>query len=156
MAASTQLKYEALAQQWDALQVIFESLPVGVIVADSEGRLLFSNPAAETILGNGSIDLTPQDATSIYGWYSPDQVTLLDQEQLPLVRAIHGETVADEVVFVRTLQQRSGVWIKVNAWPLPDSMERVCGGVVVFHNITKDREAMQALILLAQVVTLRG
>jgi len=122
------------------------------MVADFDGRLLFSNPAAEKILGCGPIDFAPQDATSIYGWYLPDQETLLDPEQLPLVRAIHGGTIVDEVVFVRTLQQQSGVWIKVNAWPLRDSVDQIHGGVVLFQDFTKDREAMRALILLAQVV----
>ena len=52
MATAVECQYEALASQSDALQVIFESLPWGVIVADKAGRFLFSNPAAERISGN--------------------------------------------------------------------------------------------------------
>jgi len=54
MAATMEYRYEALAQQSEALRIILEGLPWGVIVADLEGRLLFSNPAAERILGIGT------------------------------------------------------------------------------------------------------
>ena len=96
MATAVECQYEALAQQSDALQVIFESLPWGVIVADRAGRFLFSNPAAERILGIGAVDALPDATTSLQGWYLPDQVSIMPPDQLPLVRAIRGQEVVDE------------------------------------------------------------
>jgi len=67
-----------------------------------------------------------------------------------LVRAIRGETFVDDLIFVRNLQHRDGVWIRVNGWPLKDRKGSVSGGIVMLHDFTKGREAMQTLLLLRQ------
>src|ERR1700722_5194021 len=155
MATAIECRYEALGQQSDALRVIFESLPWGVIVADRDGRLLFSNPAAERILGIGIVDGLPESCASLEGWYLPDQISIVPPDQLPLVRAIHGQEVVDELIFVRKSgrsSQCSTVWIRVNAWPLKDPSGMVSGGVVIFHDFTQGREALQSFVLLSRVV----
>ena len=152
MTAATEYRYEALAQQSDALRVIFESLPWGVIVADREGRLLFSNPAAERILGIGIVEALPDTCACLAGWYLPDQISVVPPDQLPLVRAIRGQEVVDELIFVRSSPQRPGVWIRVNAWPLKDPSGAVSGGVIIFHDFTQGREALQSFVLLSRVV----
>ena len=152
MTAATGWKYEELAQRAEALQIVLESLPTGIVVADADGRLLFCNPAAEKILGT-SVTLDAPDAwTSIYGWYLPDQVTVLPPERLPLTRAIRGEEVIDELVFVRNFERPAGVWIRINGWPLQDPSGLVSGGFVMFNDFTQGREAMQTLVLLSRVV----
>ena len=152
MSTTMDCQYEALARQSDALRVIFEGLPWGVIVADRQGRLLFSNPAAESILGIGIVETLPNTHTSLEGWYLPDQTSVIPHDQLPLVRAIRGEQIVDELIFVRNSSQRSGVWIRVNAWPLQDAAGAISGGVVMFHDFTQGREAVQSFILLSRVV----
>jgi len=152
MATAMECRYEALAQQSDALQVIFESLPWGVIVADQDGRFLFSNPAAEKILGIDRVEVLPGDGASLEGWYLPDQSSVVPPDQLPLVRAILGQEVVDELIYLRNSHQHPGVWIRVNAWPLKDSDGKVSGGVMMFHDFTQGREALQSFVLLSRVV----
>ncbi len=152
MATTMEYRYEALAQQSEALRVIFEGLPWGVIVADQQARLLFSNPAAESILGIGIVETLPNTRTSPEGWYLPDQTSVISPDQLPLVRAIRGEKVVDELIFVRNSPQRPGVWIRVNAWPLQDAAGAISGGVVMFHDFTRGRDALQSFVLLSRVV----
>jgi PAS domain S-box-containing protein len=152
MATATEYQYEALAQQSDALQSVFNGLPWGVIVVDREGRLLFSNPAAERILGVGSDHVLPNTGASLEGWYLPDQVSVVPPDQLPLVRALRGQEVVDQLIFVRSAQNRPGVWIRVNAWPLKDLAGAISGGVVMFHDFTQGREALQSFVLLSRVV----
>ncbi len=157
MATAISTSYEALGQQADALKIIFESLPIAVVVADSDGRILFWNPAADDLLRSNSAAagvLLP----SISGWYRPDQRTLLTPDELPLARAIHGERVSDELIFIReTLpydptQPIPGAWIRANAWPLRDDCGPIYGGVLMFHDFTGGHEALQTLTLLARVV----
>jgi len=152
MATAMEYRYEALAQQSDALRVIFESLPWGVIVADQEGRFLFSNPAAEKILGIGIVETLPAAGTPLEGWYLPDQISVVRPDHLPLVRAIRGQEVVDELIYLRNSYHRPGVWIRVNAWPLKDSAGIVSGGVMMFHDFTQGREALQSFALLSRVV----
>jgi len=152
MAIAMKDRYEALALQSDALRLIFESLPWGVVVADQEGRLLFSNPAAERIAGIGILEDLPDTGTFLEGWYLPDQISVVPPDRLPLVRAIRGQDVVDELIYLRNSQRRPGMWIRVNAWPLKDSDGAVSGGVMLFHDFTQGREAIQSFILLSRVV----
>jgi PAS domain S-box-containing protein len=151
LATATELGYEVLATRVETLQSVFKGLPLGVVVADSDGRILLANPAAERILGNYPAE-TPSLAKSVYAWYLPDQVTIVSGDQLPLARAIRGEEVSDELAFVRHFQQHDGIWIRVTAWPLRDSSGSVTGGVAVFHDCTQNRHAMQTLELLSRAV----
>jgi PAS domain S-box-containing protein len=139
-------------EQAEALQTIFESLPLGVIVADQRGRIMFSNPTAVRMLGLDFIRAVTEMGPAVESWYLPDQVSLVPTDQLPLVRAIRGEKVVDELVFVRNPELRSGVWLRVDGWPLKDANGRVSGGVVMFHDFTKTREERQHLVLLSRVV----
>jgi PAS domain S-box-containing protein len=152
MAATMEYTAEALAEQSDTLQFIFDGLPWGVVVADCQGRLLFSNPAAERILRVGTLDARSHIGASLDGWYLPDQVSLVPPNEQPLARAISGQEVVDELVFVRNSQHRSGVWIRVNAWPRKNSSGTISGGVVMFHDFTQGRQALQSFVLLSKVV----
>ena len=160
MATATQSSYAVLGQHAEALRIIFESLPVAVMVADSEGRLIFCNRAADKLLGSETT-AKPSESAAVQGWYLPDQATLLTPEQLPLARAVRGERVTDELLFVRGTETidhggGAGAWIRVEAWPLRDPGGRPCGGVVMFHNFTEGRKALQTLSLLSRVVEQTG
>jgi PAS domain-containing protein len=69
MATAISTSYEALGQQADALKIIFESLPIAVVVADSDGRILFWNPAADDLLRSNSA-AAGVPLPSISGWYA--------------------------------------------------------------------------------------
>ena len=99
MATMMEHKPEGL-EQVEAFQTIFESLQLGVIVADKRGQIMFSNPAAVRILGLELIDAITEMGSAVEGWYLPDQVSLIPTDQLPLARAIRGDKVVDELVFV--------------------------------------------------------
>jgi PAS domain-containing protein len=61
-----QVEQEMVRRQAEILQMIFESLPMGVMVADLEGRLL-PNPAAQRILDPGTgVPITPERTTSLW------------------------------------------------------------------------------------------
>jgi PAS domain S-box-containing protein len=152
MATAMENGYEVLAQQSDALAAIFRTLPWGVVIADQQGRLLFSNPAAETILGVGLVDALPNSCASPAGWYLPDQISMVSPDRLPLVRAIRGEQIADELFFVHNSSLSPGVWIRVDGWPLKGPDGALSGGVVMFHDFTQGREALLTLTLLSRVV----
>jgi len=141
-----------LTTQAESFQTIFDTLPVGIVLADGEGRLLYFNPAAERILGSPVCASDEVHHNAVYGWYRPDQATLIPPERLPLARAIHGEQITGELVFVRGFEHHDGVWIRVHGWPLTDSDGLGCGGFVVFDDCTEDREAMHTMTLLARAL----
>jgi len=134
------------------LDEILNSLTDGVIVADAEGRFVHFNPAAERMLGLGPLGVPPSDWGSSYGCYYDDGVTPYPADQLPLARAIRGETIYDVPLFIRNPGVPKGIWLSINASPLCDEAGRLVGGVVVFRDVSAKRRELAHIGLLSAVV----
>ena len=74
---------------------ILQQLSEGVIIADTEGRLVFVNEAAERLHGVKQLGVAPDDYTETYRLFTLDG-EIYPFEDLPLARAVlRGETVED-------------------------------------------------------------
>jgi PAS domain S-box-containing protein len=137
---------EETKRQKELLQLILESISDGVVVADSNGKFLLFNAAAEHVLGIGATDTTPSQWSDQYGSYLPDGVTLYPPNDLPLVRAMRGETVDAVELFIRNAKVPDGRLIRITGGPLKGADGALQGGVVVFHDITLQKRAQEALV----------
>jgi len=144
-AAELEQSEEALREKTAILQSVLDSIADGVVVADEAQGFLLFNPAAERILKMGRIETTPADWVRRYGLFLPDERTPYPADDLPLVRAMHGETVNDIEIFVRRDETTDGVWLSVNASPLKDGGRAPQRGVAVFRDITERKRVMAEL-----------
>lgn len=142
----------ALQHELNSMRAILNSLNEGVIVADQDGKFLLFNPVAERILGIGPRDIQPSEWTSVYGCYRTDKVTPFPPEELPLTRAILGEEVNDELIFIRNPEQPEGVWISVSSGPMLDATGSAIGGVVLFGDVTQRQDALEKYARFARAV----
>ena len=131
---------------------IIERLPIGVIIVDSLARFTIFNREARRILGMGPQDVEYSSWPETYGWYLPDKVTLSPPDRLPLVRALHGETVVDELMFIRNPSQHQGVWVRVSCTPLPDLGGEHGWAAAVFTDVTERRKTNERIELLSRAV----
>jgi PAS domain S-box-containing protein len=136
---------EETKRQKELLQLILASIADGVVVADSNGKFLLFNAAAEQVLGIGATEASPDKWSDQYGVYLPDTVTQYPADQLPLVRAMRGENVDAVEIFIRNPQVPQGRLISINGRPLKGADGALQGGVVVFHDMTVRRRAEDAL-----------
>ncbi len=118
------------------LQAVLNNLYEGVIVAGPDGRFLLFNPPAARILGMGWQDIPLQSWSEVYGCYALDTVTPIPSEDLPLARALNGESVENEVIFIRNAYQQAGVWISLSANPVYGEDGRITAGVVTLRDIS--------------------
>jgi signal transduction histidine kinase len=129
------------------LQSVLDSLSDGVVAIDLEGRFVQFNPAGEAILGMGAIEAPAEDWARDYGLYKSDGKTPYATEELPLVRASHGEKIRDEEMLVRNPTMSDERWLKVSATPVIDERGQMQGAVVLFRDDTgprRDRQALEA------------
>ena len=117
----------------------------GVVVADSNARFLVFNPAAARILGHGQSDATSQEWSRHYEIFLPERTTPYPVDDLPLVRAIRGESVDQAELYIAYPSRENGTWILVTGRPLRDEYGALEGGVVVFHDITLRKKAERRL-----------
>ncbi|SEL52031.1 ATP-binding protein [Halomonas daqiaonensis] len=144
---STSDIFEALKEQ-AIFRTVLESVVEGVVVSDTQDRLLVFNSAARKLLGRGPVEKEDEGWSEIYGFFRPDGITPCPSEELPLARAMRGEAVDDEELVVKTPGRAHDVHILSTARPIKDGAGEQIGGVVVFHDITQakavERELRQA------------
>ena len=139
----SELRWESLQEEVETWRAIFGDSADGILVADQQGKVLFSNPVAERLLGVGSQDSSPAAWRSNSGFHFPDKVTPYPPDDLPLARAMRGGTVTDEVVFLQNPHRPAGAWVSVSTRPLKNSAGSICGGVAVLRDITGYRQALE-------------
>ena len=126
------------------LYTVLHSLPHGVTLANTEGRIVFSNAAADKILGmSAAVEASPEDWADHYGVFLPDGQTPFPTEEYPLVRAVQGERTEDVEMLVRNPQHPAGALIAVSGQPLRDEGGELIGAAVVFRDITELRRAQR-------------
>jgi PAS domain S-box-containing protein len=130
----------ALEAQKLMLQSVLDSMEEGLVAADEEGKFILWNPAASQILGLGAANLASADWVRHYGLYREDTITPFPVDQLPLVRALGGESSHIQM-FVRNPEMEEGIWIEVSGSPLKNKSGAGCGGVVAFRDVTQARAA---------------
>lgn len=135
----------AYANQNALLQSILTRMGDGVIVVDGQGEVLVYNPAAEQIMGIAPTRSTPQNWVAHNGLFKPDMVTPHPYDELPLERAMRGETVDSAEIYVRNEKRPDGIWVHATARPLLGGEEASRGAILVFRDVTAIKAAESEL-----------
>jgi signal transduction histidine kinase/CHASE1-domain containing sensor protein len=138
-------------RQAGLLGAIMASLGDGVGVIDGDGGFLLHNPAAKALLGIPLDVDGPDNWQQYYGMYRPDGRTPFPVDEMPLVRALHGESVDGVEMMIRNAARPDGILISVDGRPLDPSAGQP-GAVAVFHDITELRRYEADLSVFAGVV----
>ncbi|PYT28002.1 MAG: hybrid sensor histidine kinase/response regulator [Acidobacteria bacterium] len=131
--------------QTRVLQFITDHVGDGVTIIGDDGKFLLKNAAAQRIAGIGPLEVSPAEWSQTYGICLPDGATPFPEDQLPLARALRGESVDDVELFLRHPQAPDGTWVSVTARPLVDHTGRVQGGVAIYRDVTERKVSEQAL-----------
>ena len=136
-------------EQSELLRTVLDSIQEGIIVSDQSGEFLYINPGAKAILDREYFlrrqGKWSEKFTGFY--YYPDRVTPIENEDLPLPRAIfQGEATDDMNIFVRRPKHpHGGIYLRVCARPLLEETGGIRGGVIIFRDVTHEVLAEEAL-----------
>ncbi len=134
------------SRQKDLFQLILSTVTDGVVVADTNGKFLLFNAAAEQFIGVGAVDQSPDQWSQQYGTFRPDGVTPFLSNELPLVRAMNGESVVAIEVLVRNANHPESRLLSITGRPLKGEDGSLKGGVVVLHDITERKRAEEVML----------
>lgn len=112
-----------------------ERMTDGLIIADQSGKLIFFNTAANQLTGVGQTDKSPEEWSDHFGIFKADKVTKCPTSELPLVRALAGESVDNAELFLKNHLLPEGLSIVVTGRPLKVNGGPPQGAVVVFHQV---------------------
>ncbi len=114
---------------------ILSGLQEGVVVVDTNARVVVANEAAADLFGVTLEELTDRKLSAVPVDLLDDGGHLLASERLPLMRALHGEEVTGAVVrFVR--RDGSLLWVEVHANPLHHDDGTLYGAVASYDDVT--------------------
>src|SRR6185295_4059398 len=125
------------ASHADLLEATVSQMVDGVIVLDLQGRLQILNHTGERILGVPYRNIPRERWSAHFGIHRPDGTTLVPVEELPMVRALHGETSHDVEQVLRNDVHPGGLRFSVSACPLKDDEGTVRGGISLIRDITE-------------------
>ena len=127
------------------LYTVLQALADGVTIANKDGRIVFSNAAADRILGTAATDAPPELWADHYGVFLPSADAPFPKEDYPLVRALAGEESREVEMLIRNPSLPHDVTISASARPLRDGEGSITGAAVVFRDITALRRAQRSL-----------
>ena len=148
-AELSQQAEEALETQKLMLQSVLDSMGEGLVAADREGHFIIWNDSATKLMGREASDLPTEQWTPHYKVFLPDGITPYPSDRLPLVRALHGESVQVELM-IEHPERANGVFLEVTARPLKDNQGNLGGGVAVLRDITERKAAERKIQELNQ------
>jgi len=132
---------EKLEVSEERFRALFETMELGVVYQNAEGRITSANPAAERILGltlaqmQGKKSIDPD-------WHAMrEDGSPFPGEEHPAMVALHsGKKVIDVVMGVFNPKINNTAWINVNAVPMfHEGEEKPFQVYATFHDITKTK-----------------
>jgi diguanylate cyclase (GGDEF)-like protein/PAS domain S-box-containing protein len=134
---------EALFREKESAQITLQSIGDGVITTDSQCRIEYVNPVAEQLTGWRLEHAQGRVVDEIFRSFHEETCEPLEN---PLAVAIR-RTRAIKSVRPTLLIRRDGneLYIESCASPIRDGSGVICGGVLVFHDVSESRELNRKL-----------
>ena len=119
------------------LEYLFNQVRVGVIVADRDGEIEAVNPAAREIFATYD---APFDESRFrhFAVYHADGRTPFAMEDLPLSRAVDGQSTEEVLMLLRHRfpETEADTWLSAAGYPLLGPAGERAGGAVILRDVT--------------------
>lgn len=127
-----------------SLATALESFMDGVVIIDAKKRVTYSNEAARNICQKTHLP-SDLDWSRYFGIYYPDEKSLCPTSKLPILRALGGEEVREELLFLKNEKMVRGHFVSCNARPVFHDDE-ITGAIMSFRVVTEilERERRHA------------
>ncbi|WP_416852930.1 PAS domain S-box protein [Flavobacterium sp. XS2P12] len=129
------------------LKLILENIGEGIIVTDNQKRIVLSNHMAEEIIGIKQDSTTPTtlDWSAKYDLYYPDEKTVFPAQNLPLEKALKGESTDDVEIIIQDSETKAKKRVIISGRPIIDENNYVIAAVANIKDITYYKELEVAL-----------
>ncbi|HEX7675096.1 MAG TPA: ATP-binding protein [Bdellovibrio sp.] len=135
-------KVESLSLQNRSLflDTLLASMSEALIVIDQEGHFTQYNAAAQRIVGTRIKDVFNEWSLRELGFFNASTGAILTKEELPFYKALYGETVDDQEIFVQNAEHPDGMFISLSSRAINDIDGSIRGAFVVFRDITRRKQ----------------
>ncbi|MCT7982385.1 AAA family ATPase [Laspinema sp. A4] len=132
--------YAEIRASESRLAQFLEAMPVGVGAVDPQGKPQYVNRMAQELLGKGvAPNATTEQISEIYQLYRAGTNEIYPPEELPIVRALHGETTNLDNIEIH--QGDKIIPIESRGTPIYDEKGNILYAIVAFQDITERKTA---------------
>ncbi len=117
------------------LNDVVNNLNVGVVIANEKGEFVVFNEAAVRIVGIGMMKGGPEYWSDHFGIYYPGGKEKMFNDDLPLTKAMKGETIKDCKLRIINRERPEGVDIITDSKPLYNREGKLNGAVITITEI---------------------
>ena len=133
-----------LHEKENRLTQFLEAMPVGVFVADANGKPYYVNSRAHQLLGKGTVaNTTSEQLMEVYQLYLAGSDRFYPNEDDILHRALNGESAAADDIEIRQGDKIT----PIEAWgtPIYDEKGKLIYAIAAFQDISDRKQAREAL-----------
>lgn len=130
-------------------QNILNQINESVIICNQNHEIVFVNDTAKNVLGDLIYSLNEAgESTQDVLKYKDDGVTLFALEELPIIRALNGESLKDlEMLIVYQGQLDKHLWCSINASPIYED-SKVVSALITIRDLTERKKFLYNIQLL--------
>ncbi|GIF17210.1 sensor histidine kinase [Actinoplanes teichomyceticus] len=122
------------------LDTLLQSMRIGVAACDEHGRLVFDNESIRRLMGTTLVGTSVREWARRGGPLTDVAGRPLEPDDLPLLRALRGESVRDAGILITT-PGRPTRTTSSDAEPILGADGRRLGAVLTVHDVTERRRA---------------
>ena len=135
---------EELRRSTSVMETTFRSMAEAVLVIDSSGTVMLSNPAAAKML-RYKPGMSVQQLRSLSNVFQADGSTPMAAGDMPSAHALRGEEFDGLEFIARPVGGAPQIHLVVSGRPLRDAEGNITGAALIYHDITASRDTEHQL-----------
>ena len=133
-----------LYREREFLNTILENISDGIVACCAQGKITLFNRATRQLHGLPEKPLPPEQWSQYYNLYFPDGETPMPTSEIPLYRALQGETFRDVEIAIAAKNGEMRLLLASGS-PLLDVDGKQIGALATLHDITERKQAEKVL-----------
>ena len=136
---------EDLYENQQRLNLILENISDGVIVANTNKKVVLANHIANELFGTEDDTKISPNFSEHFELYFPDEKTIFPIQNLPLERALVGEATDDMDVVLWDPKSEKKKRVLLSGRPIIDREKEVVAAVITIKDITRYKKLQEEL-----------
>ncbi|MEO1673089.1 MAG: PAS domain S-box protein [Cyanobacteria bacterium J06631_2] len=129
-----------LDREKNFLQALLDNLSDGIVACDEQGILTLFNRATREFHGLPLQPIPAEDWSQHYDLYLSDGITPMPHQDIPLFRALEGESIKDVEMMIIPKQGQPR-FLLANGDPILDHQGQKIGAIAAMRDVTERRQA---------------
>jgi diguanylate cyclase (GGDEF)-like protein/PAS domain S-box-containing protein len=134
---------EALFREKESAQITLQSIGDGVITTDADSIIDYINPVAEALTGWRLEDSMGRNVDEVFRAFHEETCEPLENPLTSSIRKVRPIKSARPMLMIR--RDGNELYVESTAAPIRDGHGKVCGAVLVFHDVSESRELNRKL-----------